>query len=65
VRIREEPGYALLEPIPLVRRTKPPVIPDRVDATRTDGVVYLHNVYAGLGLAGVPRGTVKSLRVIA
>ncbi len=65
VRLREEPGYALLEPIPLIKRPKPPVIPDRVDPARTDGVVYLHNVYAGLGLADVPREVVKSLRVIA
>ena len=36
-----------------------------MDLRRKDGIVYLHNVYAGPGLAGVPRGTVKSLRVIA
>jgi len=63
--VREEPGYALLEPVPLKKRPRPPAIPDRVDLDRTDGVVYLHDVYAGDGLAGVPRGTIKKLRVIA
>jgi formylglycine-generating enzyme required for sulfatase activity len=63
--IREEPGYALLEPVPLVKEPKPPVLADRVDRKRQDGVVYLHNVYSGPGLAGVPRGQIKSLRVIA
>ena len=53
------------EPIPLKKRAKPPVIPDRVDMTRDDAVVYLHDVYAGPGLAGVPRGTVKQLRIFA
>ncbi|MCX7046392.1 MAG: SUMF1/EgtB/PvdO family nonheme iron enzyme [Candidatus Sumerlaeota bacterium] len=63
--IREEPGCALLEPVPLAPSAAPPVIPDRVDLSRQDGAVYLHDVYAGPGLKGVPRGTVKSLRVIA
>ena len=65
VLVREEPGYALLEPVPLVERPKPPEIPDRVDLSREDGIVYLHDVYAGPGLEGVPEGAVKSLRVMA
>jgi len=65
VLIREEPGWALLEPIPLRERSMPPVIPDRADPSRTDGVVYLQDIYRGPGLEGVPRGTVKSLRVLA
>jgi formylglycine-generating enzyme required for sulfatase activity len=65
VLIREDAGYALLEPVPLVARAKPHRIPDRVDLTRTDGVVFLQNIYAGPGLAGVPKGTIKRLRVIA
>jgi formylglycine-generating enzyme required for sulfatase activity len=65
VLLHEQPGQALLEPVPLRPQTPPPAIPDRVDLARRDGVVYLHNVYAGPGLAGVPRGTVKRLRVLA
>ena len=64
VLLRAEPGYALLEPVP-VRKTPPPrCIPDRVDLAATDSVVYLNDIYAGPGLAGVPRGTIKSLRVV-
>ncbi len=61
----EEPGHAMLEPIPIAERRKPPAIPEKVDPSRDDAVVYLHDVYAGPGLAGVPRGTVQSLRVLA
>jgi formylglycine-generating enzyme required for sulfatase activity len=65
VLIREDAGHALLEPVPLVARSKPHRIPDRVDLTRTNGVVFLQNIYAGPGLAGVPKGAIKNLRVIA
>jgi formylglycine-generating enzyme required for sulfatase activity len=57
--------FDLFEPIPLVKRPRPPVIPDRVDLKSNEAVVYLHDVYAGPGLAGVPRGTVKRLRIVA
>jgi len=55
--------YALFEPIPLRKTDKPPVIPDRVDPKRKDAVVHLADIYRGGGLAGVPRGTVKELRL--
>ncbi|MCX6923578.1 MAG: SUMF1/EgtB/PvdO family nonheme iron enzyme [Verrucomicrobia bacterium] len=61
--LREEPGYALLEPVPIQKRPVPPVIPDRVQPERKDSLVYLVDVYAGPGLRGIPRGEVKSLRV--
>ena len=59
------PKYDLFEPIPLIKTLLPPAIPDRVDLKLQDAVVYLHDVYAGPGLAGVPRGTVKKLRIVA
>ena len=55
----------LFEPIPLRPAPRPPALPDRVDPTRDDAAVYLHDVYAGPGLAGVPRGTVRRLRIVA
>jgi len=64
-RVYEEPGHAILEPVPLEPTRRPDVVPDRVDLAREDGVVYLQDVYRGPGLAGVPRGEVKSLRVLA
>jgi formylglycine-generating enzyme required for sulfatase activity len=56
-------AFDFFEPIPLRKTPNPPVIPDRVDLDRDDAVVYLHDVYKGPGLKGVPRGTIKSLRV--
>ena len=61
--IQEDPACALLEPIPLRKRYKPPVIPDRVDLKRKDAQVFLIDIYSGPGLAGIPRGEVKALRV--
>lgn len=55
--------FALLEPIPLRASPVPPVIPDRVDPSRTDALVVLQDVYSGDGLRGVPRGAVKALRL--
>ena len=63
--LKEEPGYALLEPIPLRKTVRPPVIPDRVDLNSKEGLVYLSDIYQGDGLKGIPRGTVKSLRLIS
>ncbi len=63
VLLREEPGYGLLEPVPFRRTVRPPVIPDRVKLGQKDATVYLVDVYAGEGLKGIPRGTVKSLRL--
>jgi len=61
--VAEQEGFALLEPIPVLERPVPPVIADRVDLSRRDAVMYLEDVYDGTGLAGVPRGSVKQLRL--
>ena len=63
VLIRAEPGAALLEPIPLTKTKKPPVIPSRIDPQRRNATVFLADVYHGKGLNGVPRGAVKKLRL--
>ena len=64
VLIHQRPGYALLEPIPFSATPRPPLIPDRIDLNRKDALVYLSDVYAGGGLAGIPRGSVKNLRIV-
>ncbi|NLY01410.1 MAG: SUMF1/EgtB/PvdO family nonheme iron enzyme [Rhodopirellula sp.] len=56
-------GYGLFEPIPLRKTPLPTVIPDRVDPTQVEGTVHVADMYQGPGLKGVPRGTVKRLRV--
>ncbi len=60
-----DPKFDFFEPIPLASMPTPPAVPDRVDLERDDAVVYLDDVHAGPGLAGVPRGTVKKLRIVA
>ena len=61
--LAEEPGYALMEPVPMRPTPRPPVIPDKVDLATRDATMFIADVYAGPGLAGVPRGTVKNLRL--
>jgi len=65
VLIADLPGYALFEPVPLKARPVPPVIPDRVLTDRKEALVGITDIYAGDGLRGVPRGTVKSLRLLS
>ena len=65
VPVLTDPQWDFFEPIPLRPRPVPPTIADRTDRSRTDAVVFLQDVYAGPGLRGVPRGTVKKLRVVA
>ncbi len=52
-----------LNPYPLRKRERPPVIPDSVKPEELESTIYIQNVYRGPGLAGVPEGTVKSLRL--
>ncbi|NQT52609.1 SUMF1/EgtB/PvdO family nonheme iron enzyme, partial [bacterium] len=63
VLLREEEGRGLFEPIPFRATPRPPVITDRVDLARQDALMYVEDVYQGPGLRGVPRGTVKTLRL--
>ncbi|NQT53897.1 hypothetical protein HQ576_17710, partial [bacterium] len=63
--VKEVEGSALLEPVPLRKVEKPPAIIDKVDLRRKDAVVYLMDIYKGDGLKGIPRGSVKALRLFA
>ncbi len=63
VLLREEERHVLLEPIPLRKTPKPPVIPSRIEPRRKDALVFMSDIYAGPGLKDIPRGTVKQLRV--
>jgi len=63
VLIKEQSGYVLFEPVPLKKTPRPPVIPDRVDLAKDTATVYISDIYLGPGLEGVPRGTVKKLRI--
>jgi len=51
--------------LPLAPRPTPHVRPAMADYRKTTGMFFLQDVYQGLALRGVPRGTVKHLRVVA
>jgi len=53
----------MIEPYPLKKRERPPIIPDRVNLHDREATCYIQNIYRGPGLKGVPVGTVDSLRV--
>jgi len=53
------------QPIPLAVRPLPPARPQLADYRQATSTLFLQDVYRGPGLAGVERGTVKALRVIA
>ncbi|TAN36795.1 MAG: carbohydrate-binding protein [Verrucomicrobia bacterium] len=63
--IAEVEGAALFEPVPLMARAKPPLIPDRTTPESQTADVHIADIYTGPGLQSVPRGTVKSLRIFS
>ena len=65
VLLHEEPGWAMLEPIPWRKTKRQPIVPDVADPGQKEAGVLLMDVYRGQGMAGVPRGTVKSLRLVS
>jgi len=65
LKIREEQGFGLYEPTPLIRRPKPPVRSVNVNLSSKESNVFLTDAYIGDGLKNVPKGTVKKFRVFA
>jgi hypothetical protein len=57
-------GNSCGQAIPVMATKRPPVKPSSVDWTKPWGDFYVQNVYAGPGLEGVKKGTVKRLRVV-
>jgi hypothetical protein len=53
-----------MKPIPVMRRTVPPVRPSVVDYRKQTGTYFMQDIYRGPGLKGIPRGTIKRLRVV-
>ena len=60
-----DPNVSCNQPIPLARRMRPHMRSSVVDYRKDYGTFYIQDIYAGPGLAGVPRGTIKRIRVIA
>ena len=57
-------GLSCGRPVPLRARRRPAARPSMVDLKKPVGTFYVQDVYVGEAMAGVPRGTVKTLRVI-
>ncbi len=64
-RVAEFESEGLIYSIPVRKTPVPPVIPDRIDPHSKQATVFIQDIYEGEGLRGVPRGTVKSFRVLA
>ncbi len=64
ILLKEDPKMHLMEPVPLKPRTMPREIPSRLRPNADDAVLYIQDIYEGPGLAGIPRGTVKKLRLL-
>ena len=63
--IAENPDGLYCDPIPFVARKRPPIIPDRSKPGEKTCTVHVADIYNGPGLAGIPRGTVKKLRLFS
>ncbi len=61
----EAEGEGVISPLAIRKTVTPPSIPDRVDLNDKESTIFIQDIYEGEGLPGVPRGTVKELRVFA
>ncbi|MCL4203056.1 MAG: hypothetical protein KJ000_11190 [Pirellulaceae bacterium] len=63
--LASDPAIHCNQPIPARDRPRPAPRPRVVDYRKSTGTVLMQDVYQGLGLPGVARGTIAALRVIA
>ncbi|MBI9016245.1 MAG: SUMF1/EgtB/PvdO family nonheme iron enzyme [Phycisphaerae bacterium] len=63
--IIDSPDYFLAEPVPLVKRPAPPVIPEMINPDSKEANVFIADIYEGPGLKDIPKGTVKKLRLFS
>ncbi len=62
VLIHKDEEMSCWQPIPLRPRKRPPLLPPATEPQKQPGTLVLSDVYEGL--QGVPRGTIKYLRVL-
>lgn len=63
VCLYQEENAGFISPLLVKEKPVPPVIPDRVNLSDKEATIFIQDIYAGEGLRGVPRGTVKKLRL--
>jgi len=63
--LASDPRLPCSQPVPLAARARPFLWANRVDYNQASGTFYVQDIYAGPGLAGVPRGTIRKLRVVS
>jgi formylglycine-generating enzyme required for sulfatase activity len=63
--IVEKEGEGFIHGIPLKTRPVLPVIPEKINENSKNATIFIQDIYHGEGLRSVPRGTVRSLRVLA
>lgn len=63
--IMKTEGEGFISPVLREKRATPPVIPDRVKLDQKEATFFIQDIYEGEGLRGIPRGTVKALRLHA
>lgn len=61
--IAEQEGEGLTAPIPLQKSKMPPAIPSKIKPNTKEATVFIQDIYEGEGTQGVPRGTIKALRL--
>ena len=65
VLMASDPAISCNQPVPLAPRPLPPRPPDSSDWHKKTGAFTIQDIYHGLGLKGIKRGTVKKIRVVA
>lgn len=63
--IAEAEGEGFISPILVRKVATPPTIPDKVKLDQKESTFFIQDIYEGEGLRGIPRGTVKELRLHA
>jgi len=57
-------GPGCFDPMPLRARARQPIVPEKIDFAAKTGTFYVTDVYKGTGMERVPRGSIKTLRVV-
>ena len=60
-----DPSISCGQPIPVLPREIPPIKPSGASPEKNFGTFIVQDIYMGPGLAGIERGRVKKLRVVA